>query len=393
MPPPMWLVALTVASSVMGITLLTPALPMIQEELGVSSSAVQALLTVYLVALAVGQLVYGTLSDRIGRRPILLFGAMLYGFGGAAASMADSIEALTFYRIIQGLGAAACLSMGKAIINDCFDRADAARNMSTVSAMLAVVPILALTLGGVLVQMAGWPGPMAVISAGGFVVFALAIMMIRETNLNRTDSINIVAVITAYRTVLRNRIYILFALTSGMQVGMFFALNGFMPYQYQRLGFSPIEFGLWFSLTPVSYLLGNAMNNVYFVSRGIERASMIGCVLTLVSVIALYTTQAIGMTHALSLALPGILFGFANGIVVANTTIGAISAAGRHAGTGTGLAGAWQMATGGIAGAIIVGLGGAQNFQLAASGLILMSVISVGSIICVYRWRDKESST
>ena len=373
----------------MGITLLTPALPMIQGDFRVSSSAVQQLLTVYLVALAVGQLVYGTLSDRIGRRPILLFGAMLYGFGGAAASMADSIEALTFYRIIQGLGAAACLSMGKAIINDCFDRADAARNMSTVSAMLAVVPILALNLGGVLVQTAGWKGPMAVISAGGFVVFTLALTMIRETNLNRTSSINSVAVITAYRTVLQNRIYVFFALTSGMQVGMFFALNGFMPYQYQRLGFSPIEFGLWFSLTPASYLLGNAMNSVYFVSRGIERASMIGCLLTLVSVVALYTTQAVGMKHALSLALPGILFGFANGIVVANTTIGAISAAGRHAGTGTGLAGAWQMAVGGIAGAIIVGLGGAQDFRLAVSGLILMSMISVGSIFYVYRWADK----
>lgn len=383
----MWLIALTVASSVMGITLLTPALPLVQEEFGVSSTAVQQLLTVYLVALAVGQLVYGTLSDRIGRKPILLFGAMLYGFGGAAAAMADSIESLTFYRIIQGLGAAACLSMGKAIVNDCFDRTEAARNMSIMSAMLAVVPILALTLGGALVQTAGWTGPMVVISIGGFVVFALALTMIRETNLNRTSSINIAAVITAYRTVLQNRIFVFFALTSGMQVGMFFALNGFMPYQYQRLGFSPIEFGLWFSLTPVCYLLGNAINSVYFVSRGIERASMTGCLLTLVSVIALYTTQAVGLTHALSLALPGALFGFANGIVVANTTIGAISAAGVHAGTGTGLAGSWQMAIGGIAGAIIVGIGGAENFQLAAGGLIVMSLISVGSMYYVYRRR------
>ncbi len=380
----MWLVALTVASSVMGITLLTPALPMIQGEFGVSSAAVQQLLTVYLVALAVGQLAYGTLSDRFGRRPILLFGSMLYGLGGAAAAMTDSIESLTLYRIIQGLGAAACLSMGKAIVNDCFDRTEAARNMSVVSAMLAVVPILALTLGGVLVQAAGWKGPMIVISAGGFAVFMLALLMIKETNLHRTSSINIATVISAYRIVLRNRIFVFFALTSGMQVGMFFALNGFLPYQYQRLGFSPIEFGFWFSLTPVSYLLGNAINSVYFVSRGIERASMTGCLLTLVSVIALYTTQAVGLTHALSLALPGILFGFANGIVVANTTIGAISAAGLHAGTGTGLAGSWQMAVGGFAGAVIVGIGGAENFQLAVGGLIIMSLISVASMYYVY---------
>jgi hypothetical protein len=82
------------------------------------------------------------------------------------------------------------------------------------------------------------------------------------------------------------------------------------------------------------------------------------------------------------------LFGFANGIVIANTTIGAISASGRHAGTGTGLTGAWQMTVGGVAGAIIVGMGGAQNFQLAAGCLIIMSLISVGSIFYVYQRRD-----
>jgi DHA1 family bicyclomycin/chloramphenicol resistance-like MFS transporter len=384
----MWLIALIVSSSVMGLTLLTPALPLVQEDLGVSSGAVQQLLTVYLIALAIGQLIYGSASDRIGRRPILLFGALLYGIGGAAAAVADSIETLTFYRIVQGLGSAACISMGKAIINDCFDRTEAARNLSSVSAMLAVVPVLSLALGGFLVQNAGWASTMVVISAGGFLVFLLSLSMVHETNLNRASSISISAILCAYGSVLRNRIFVFFTMTSGMQTGMFFALNGFLPYQYQRLGFSPIEFGMWFSLTPVAYLLGNTANRMYFISRGIERAAMIGCILTLVSVVALYLTQAAGLRHALSLALPCMLFGFANGIVIANTTIGAISASGRHAGTGTGLTGAWQMAVGGAAGAIIVGMGGAENFQLAAGGLIIMSVVSVGSIYYVYQRRD-----
>lgn len=93
------------------------------------------------------------------------------------------------------------------------------------------------------------------------------------------------------------------------------------------------------------------------------------------------------MTHALALALPCCLFGFSNGIVIANATVGAISSAGQHAGTGSGLTGAGQMAAGAIAGSIIVGLGGARNFQLAAAGLILMSLVSVASIAYVYRRR------
>ena len=104
--PPIWFISLTIASGVAGMTLISPALPLVMEDLGSSSAAVQMLLTVYLVALAAGQLVYGTVSDCLGRRPILLFGALIYSLSGFIAIFAESIEALTFYRILQGLGAA-----------------------------------------------------------------------------------------------------------------------------------------------------------------------------------------------------------------------------------------------------------------------------------------------
>ena len=91
------------------------------------------------------------------------------------------------------------------------------------------------------------------------------------------------------------------------------------------------------------------------------------------------------MTHALSLALPCILLGFSNGIVVANSMAGAIDASGAHVGTGTGIVGAWQMATGGIAGAIIIALGGAQEFVIAGGAVILMATIAVLSMLYVYR--------
>lgn len=371
----------------MGITLLTPALPLVQSDLGASSEAVQLLLTVYLAALAIGQLIYGTLSDRFGRRPILLFGAFLYGIGGALGVGADSVELLTTFRIIQGLGAAACLSMGRAIVNDCFERKLAARFMSTIQIMQALVPVLSLAFGGVLAHYLGWQGSMGVTSLAGFSVFLLAIVKTTETNINPSTSFNLRSIVTAYAEVLSNPVFLSFALTSGLQVGMFFAMNGFMPFQYERHGQTPMEFGLWFSLTSVFYLIGNTANRLYFVSRGIERAAMIGCCLCLIAVIALFTTQWLGYTHPLSLALPCCLFGFSNGIIIANSTIGAISAAGHNAGTGTGLAGAWQMAAGGIFGSLIIGIGGAQNFSIGAGGLIIMSAASVCTIAYVFRIR------
>ena len=112
-----------------------------------------------------------------------------------------------------------------------------------------------------------------------------------------------------------------------------------------------------------------------------------GCILSLLSAVSMLVTQSLGYTSVLSLALPCCLFGFANGIIVANTTVGAISTAGDHRGTGTGIVGATQMATGGIASTIIIALGGAQNFSVAAFAVILMACASVAAMLFVYRRR------
>ncbi len=374
------------ASAVVGLTLLSPTLPLVRSELQVSSDAVQQLLTVYLVALAAGQLICGPLSDRMGRRPVLLMGAALFSLAGFAMMFTQSITLLIVLRTIQGFGASACMAMGRAIVNDVFERQEAARQMSTISMVLSVAPILSLAFGGFIAQSAGWKGAMALLTLCGVVLFICALRLLVETNLNRVDSIKFRSLINAYVSVLRSRVFLCWAMAGGMQIGIFFSLNAFLAYQYQRNGYSMAEFGMWFALTPLCYLIGNTANRNWFVKRGIEAAALTGCILGTVALFALYITQAIGMTHALSLALPCCLFGFSNGIVVANSTVGAISASGKHTGTGSGIVGAWQMATGGIAGAIIVAFGGAQLFSVAAGTLIVMSVIAVISMAYILRW-------
>ncbi|MDB4222762.1 multidrug effflux MFS transporter [Granulosicoccus sp.] len=383
--PPIWFLALCTASAVVGLTLLSPALPLIKTELNVSSEAVQQLLSVYMIALAFGQLVYGPVSDRFGRRPVLLFGAVLFSFAGIATLFSQNINQLIVLRGIQGFGAAACIAMGRAIVNDVFKRDEAARQMSTISMVVALAPALSLAFGGIVAEAAGWKGAMAVLAFSGVVVFISGFLLAKETNFNPTPKINIGSVFTAYSSVLRNRIFLAWAMAGGMQIGIFFSLNGFLAYQYQRNGYSMAEFGLWFALTPISYLVGNTANRRWFVKQGIERAALIGCTLSFIAVLSLFITQSMGLTHALSLALPCSLFGFSNGIIIANSTVGAISAAGKHIGTGSGIVGSWQMASGGIAGAIIVALGGAQEFSIAAGILIIMSAIAVMSMVYVYR--------
>ncbi|MBX2881650.1 MAG: multidrug effflux MFS transporter [Granulosicoccus sp.] len=382
--PPIWFLALCAASSVVGLTILTPMLPLMMQDLRVSSNAVQSLLTFYLVAIAVGQIIAGPMSDRWGRRPVMIVGTILYAIGSLVCALNSNIEILKAGRIVQGLGAAACMAMSRAIVNDVFKRSEAARQMSTIAMVLAVAPALSMAFAGLIVETVRWQGTMALLALLGIVMCVCAWSVARETNRHRLPRFDLLALVLSYAAVLGNTRFLCWALCSGMQVGVFFVLNGVLAYQYQRHGYSMAQFGLWFSLTPLFYIIGNSLNRSWFVARGLERAALIGTMLSLVSMVSIFTTQWAGLTHALSLALPCCLFGFSNGIVVANSTVGAISASSDHIGTASGIVGALQMATGGIAGAIIVALGGTDEFSIASLAMIVMCLISVVCMLMIF---------
>lgn len=392
--PPIWYLALCSAVGVVGLTVLSPILPLISDDLNVSSGSAQQMFSGYLLALAIGQLIWGPLSDRHGRRPVLFTGAVLFVLGSVGVTALNDIQLLISFRVLQGFGAGACMAMARAMVNDVFARTEAARQMSTISMVLSVAPALSLAFSGWLSEHTGWKSTMVVLVAAGIILLISTYHVGGETNQNKLKKIDPRSIFSAYRSVLSNPMFNCWTLASGMQVGAFFCLSSFLAYQYQRNGYSASEFGIWFALTPLSYLVGNTFNRSWFVHKGIERAALVGCSLSLLSGVCMFTTQALGYTHALSLALPGCLFGFSNGIIVANTTVGAISAAGSHRGTGTGIVGAWQMATGGIVSAIIIALGGAQHFWVAASAVIAMTCISVVSMIYVFnnRQTDQEFS-
>lgn len=383
--PPSWLIGLSTGTAVMGITLITPALPLISAEMEVDANTVQFLFTSYLIMLAASQLVVGPFSDLIGRRPFILAGALLIAIGGGFTILADNITTLTAGRVIQGLGAGACISMARAMINDSFDRQQAARKMASVQSIQAIVPIIALMSGGAIVVQFGWVGVMWMIFCAGVILTVSLPLLLRETFFDTKPSLNLKAIGTAYLHVLKIPVFLGFTVISSTQVGMFFAMNAFLPYRYAELGISPLEFGFWFGLTPVAYLLGNLANRYFFVNLGIERAVLIGCVLCCFSLILLFASQYIGITSVLGLALPCSLFGFSNGLTIANTVIGGIKSAGQYAGTGSGIIGALQMITGSLLGIIIILLGGDSNIVLACTVVLLSGILSMIVAVMVYR--------
>ena len=356
------ILALANAAVVVGMGLITPSIIIIKNDFNLSAEIVQLVLTYYMVAAGLGQLIFGTLSDRFGRRPILLTGGLLFVLSSLTATLSPSITFLLILRIIQGLGAAACMSMARVIINDSFNKIEAAEKLSLMTAIMVVFPLISLIMGGFIAQTIGWVGTMYVFFIFGLIILTGSFFQIPETKIDKLNSLDFKRIINSYYTVLTNKNFLIFTFIGSIQVGVFFSSFGFMPYEFARLGVSPLEFGFWISFTGIGYFTGNILNRYYAARLGIERLIVLGCLFSLLSYFSILIMFLNGFKHPLYISLPIILFGLGNGFSVANCIIGGISSTGNQSGTATGIAGALQMSSGGVIGAIVIGFGGDENF-------------------------------
>jgi len=377
--PPIWMLALAVSGANVGMSLLSPAVPDLRADLMATADEAQLVLSGFLVMLGLGQLGAGSVSDSVGRRPVMMFGAMLFALSGIGALLAPNVWVLILMRILQGIGAAACMAMGRVIVNDGFSREEAGRQLSTITMFQAVVPILGFAFGGLLADFVGWRGAIAVMVATSSVVLLATVFLLRETRLETTPLMPVGRMIAVYVQLLRTPKFITNAGAAALLTAAFFAMGGFMPYHFKSLGASAFEFGLFFSITSVGYMAGNSLNRSLGPRMGLDRAAFTG---SLISVVAMSGLTLAGYAEmAVPPVVSGFLFfyGFSNGLVIANTIIGAVRAAGPHSGAATGLCGALQMGVSAVLGSLIIAFGGDSNFKLAISICWLMSVFGVAS--------------
>ena len=376
-PPPIWMLALAVSGANVGISLLAPAIPDLRADLLATADQAQLVLSAFLVMLGLGQLGAGSISDSIGRRPVMLSGALLFSLAGAGAMFAPTIEILIGMRILQGLGAACCMVMGRVIISDSYQREEAGKQLSTITMLQAVVPVLGFAFGGMLADLVGWRGAVALMVLTATTVLIASLALLQETRLDRTPPMALSKVLGSYLTLLLTPKFITNAGACAVLTAVFFAMGGFMPYQFQRLGASAFEFGLFFSVTALGYLTGNSLNRILGPRFGLDRTAFRGSMLSFVSMsgllVAALTDSAIQPVISFFL----FFYGVANGLVIANVIIGAVRAAGAHSGAATGLCGALQMAGSAALGSLIIAFGGDVDFKLAISICWLAVVVGL----------------
>ena len=372
--PPIGVLILAASSANLGLSILSPVITTLRDDFSASADRAQLVLSAFMLSVAISQLISGSLSDRFGRKRVLLGGSVIFIIGGIGALLSTTIDMLIGFRILQGAGAAACMTMGRVIVNDVYQGTEAARKLSIVSSAQAIVPALGFAFGGVIAEFIGWRGSIGIMVMGALLIAVMSFLFIDESRRGDPVLFRPASLIAAYLALLKTPGVMFHGLTSGLAVGMFFAMGGVMPYEFDRMGIGPLEYGLFFAMTSVGYVLGNFINGLLVGRVGVVRMAYIGSLLTVLVPLLMLAGGLTGLLTPLWLSFLCFCFGVWNGLVIANAMICSMRAAGSNSGAGTGLLGAMQMLFGGVAGSAIIALGGADHFSVTATGLLIMAL-------------------
>ena len=330
--------------------MLIPSLPALAAAMAVSYGTIQLTITLYLAAVAIGQLIYGPLSDRYGRKPLLLIGLWLYLLGSLAAVLAPSAFWLIFARVLQALGACAGLVLGRAMIRDAYPRERAASVLGYVSTAMSVAPMLSPLLAAVLQDRFGWRASFLACLVFGLPLLAMVQLRLPETLRERQPLPGIGGILGAYRTLLRLPAFRAYCLIGACATSMFFAFSAGGPFVIvQRLGHPPTDYALAMMLISVGWAAGTFTAARLSPRVGTQRMIRIGTLVSLAGGSLGLLLPCLWTPQIVLFFLPMVVIALGNGMTQPSAIASAISVRPALAGTASGLIGASQMGAGALA--------------------------------------------
>ena len=352
--PPIQFLAILVAVTALGplsLNIFMPSMPGMVSYFATDAATVQLTLSLFLLGMAVSQLGYGPLSDRYGRKPLLLGGMTLFVAGSVLCLVATSIEMLIVGRLVQAVGGCAGMVISRAIIRDLYDRDDSASVIGYLTMAMVVAPMMAPALGGLLDDGLGWRTSFAFVAVAGALVLWQARQRLQETIKQRQPLPGIGGLLRGYRGLVRRPVFIAYACLTAFTSAGFFAFLGGAPYfVVEILNRPPTEYGLYFALGAVGYMSGNFTAGRISGRMGVDRMVLAGTLVTMMGGITLLVLVLSGaMTTPIALFAPMMVFAFGNGISIPNALAGAVSVDPQNAGAASGLSGFLQMALGAAA--------------------------------------------
>jgi DHA1 family bicyclomycin/chloramphenicol resistance-like MFS transporter len=327
---------------------LVPALPQLSWQLDVSISVIQLTISIYLLALAAGQLLMGPLSDRFGRRPVLFAGLVLTAAASLFAIIVPNVGGLIVARILQAIGASAGIVIGRAIIRDLFDRNRAAAMIGLVATVMVVVPTFGPLIGGLLDTAFGWESIFIFTAVTSAIVLVWAAATLPETRGFNAPPGAQQGFLHDLVSLGGDRSFIGYVLAAGLGSATFFVFLGGSPHVIVSLmDRTSAEYGVWFAISSIGYMAGNYLASRLSTRIGVDALIWWGIAVEAIGV-AIATVLAV-FAHDQGPAIvfmPQAIVSLGNGLMLPGALAGAVSVRPQAAGTAAGMAGFAQMGFG-----------------------------------------------
>lgn len=345
--PHLWLLILLTANSVLTLNMFLPSLPHMAEEFGVTYGVMSLAVGAYLLMTAVTQLVIGALSDRFGRRPVILWGLALYTAASVVCALTEDFALFLAGRLFQSASAAG-MALSRAIIRDLYDERESAAKMATVAMIMAIAPMLGPTLGGFMDSIFGWRANFVFYAGAGGALFLLAWFDLGETHLKKSATFG--AQFREYPELVRSRRFWGYALCAAFSVSTFHIFVSGAPLVVSAVfGMGTAELGMYMGTITLGFILGSAISSRLSHRYQLSTMMIAG---RLLAAVGLGIPALAILFGYISLPLffgAMILSGAGNGMTTPNANAGAMSVRPHIAGSASGLSAALIVFVGAIA--------------------------------------------
>ncbi|MCW5634616.1 MAG: multidrug effflux MFS transporter [Rubrivivax sp.] len=396
MPFQRLLVANLLAQIAFGFLAMTISVPSMQEWgaiLGADQASVQLTLSGFLVTYGALQLAYGPMSDRLGRKPVILGGLVLAFAGSVLAALAGDIAALIGARLLQGAGCAAGMVVGRAMVQDLFQGPQRTRVMAYLGMTMGLCPPAATIIGGQIHVRFGWQANfvlIAVLAAGLFLAAWRGLPAAQRREASGPQPHWLRSALSAYARLAREPVFLGYAAILGLTVATFYAFLGGAPLVLGSYGVGPEGIGFYVMCVPLSYICGNYLAS-HLVHRAGERRMMsLGQLLSVSGISLMLALALAGWQTALAFALPLTLLGLGHGLLVPPAMAGTVGHLPALAGAAAAVAGVTQQLMGAFGGYAVGWF--SHHDAVDVGWLMLVFASCVGLALMYLRRRLDEAS-
>lgn len=380
-------VAILVAISTLSplaMNIYLPSMTGMMVAFSASAGAIQLTMASYFIAMAVGQIILGPISDQYGRRPVIMWGMVFFVLGSALCLLAPSVEALIAARIVQAVGGGAGLVLARAIVRDVYGRDRAASMIGYVTMGMAVAPTIGPAIGGFLDAQYGWQGGFVLMLLFGVFVCGAAWLHLPETNHEKTD-ISLKRIWAGYKELGRERMFWAYCATAVFMAWLYFAYLGGAPFvAVSSFGMEASEIGLYLMVVSLGYILGNYITGRVAARAGIVRMIAGGAAIGFFGASLLLTGTLTGTLTGPLFFLPMFFIGLGNGISLPSAISGSVSVRPALAGTAAGLVSFFQVGIGAAVSSLVAYM---ISVEIAGGGeasmILVMFAGAIGGMICV----------